>query len=385
MDSLISGRPSEGSFCVSPIGDGNPVPVPIPRRQEIRVASSPAQGPNGPNVQYGQYGQYGQYPHQPIQNSNRSVSEKHSRWNPFPTKLSSSNLRQVSEVHSHHVPNHQPITLPAANAPEPLRLKKRHSPTQKPSDGILETSPRKEDRSRYSPRAPPVEHFTKFNGNGSLGMERQLSLPPFTPTNLTTITSSGPATSLPATPTERRPPTPPRNHTQELKIYNEFAGQDFKLGPRKQDPDAGVQLEALLALAKGSDTNNPDRKPSPSGVPPRKKVPGQPLPAQEPKDAGGRIKAMETEHAEIKQRIAFLEDLIGDLERLFHHPRSTIVIDSTVKAEAEKVVKDMEEEIAIKKQSEHELGMKIARAWRRFDEAENAGDGNTLWVKRFTG
>lgn len=379
MDSLISGQPSEGSFCVSPIGDGSPVP----RRQEFRIASSPAQGQNG---QYTQHAQHVQYPHQPIQNANRSVSDKNSRWNPFPNKPSSSNLHQVSEVDSHRVPHHQPIALPAANAPEPLRLKKRPTAPPKTSDGILETSPRKEDRSRSSPRAAPGEHhFIKVNGSASLGMEKQLSLPPFTPTNLTIITSGGPATSLPTTPTERRAPSPPRIRTQELKIYNEFARPDFKLSPRKQDIDAGVQLEALLALAKGSDTNNPEQQPSPSGVPPRKKVPGQPLLAEEPKDAGGRIKAMETEHDEIKQRIAFLEDLIGDLERLFHHPRSTVVIDSTVKAEVENVVKDLEEQIAIKRKSEHELGMKITRAWRRFDEAENAGDGNTLWVKRVTG
>jgi prefoldin subunit 5 len=60
------------------------------------------------------------------------------------------------------------------------------------------------------------------------------------------------------------------------------------------------------------------------------------------------------------------------------------VYDLAAKAEAQKSIKAIEDEIDDLKKESHDLGLKISRAWRRLDENENAGDGNNLWVKRVT-
>lgn len=140
-----------------------------------------------------------------------------------------------------------------------------------------------------------------------------------------------------------------------------------------------------LPISKKPDVNKPLRKPTPSQVAEQvKQLPVQPPPApSEPMDAQGRIEAMEAKKNELAQRRFNLETVIIELMKVFQ-PNSIVVYDSAAKAEVQKSVKSMENEIADIKKEEHDLGMKIARAWRRLDERENAGDGNNLWVKRVT-
>lgn len=134
------------------------------------------------------------------------------------------------------------------------------------------------------------------------------------------------------------------------------------------------------------DVNKPVRKPTPSQVAEQVKnlsVQAAPAVPEEPKDAQGRIEAMEARRNELSQRRFNLETVIAELMKVFQ-PGSIVAYDSAAKAEVQRSVKSMENEIADIKMEEHDLGMKITRAWRRLDERENAGDGNNLWVKRVT-
>ena len=51
---------------------------------------------------------------------------------------------------------------------------------------------------------------------------------------------------------------------------------------------------------------------------------------------------------------------------------------------ASRRLRSARELVAEIKREEHELGLKVARAWRRLDEKENNGDGSNLWIKRVT-
>ncbi|CAG8146515.1 unnamed protein product [Penicillium nalgiovense] len=91
---------------------------------------------------------------------------------------------------------------------------------------------------------------------------------------------------------------------------------------------------------------------------------------------------MEAKKDDLTQRRFSLEALVLELNKVIQ-PTSA-VYDLAAKAEAQKSIKGIEDEIADIKKEEHDLGMKISRAWRRLDEKENSGDGNNLWVKRVT-
>lgn len=99
-------------------------------------------------------------------------------------------------------------------------------------------------------------------------------------------------------------------------------------------------------------------------------------------DAHGRIISLEIKRDELKKRRVNLETVIFELTRVIQP--GSITYDLAAKAEVKKSVQSIENEIAEIKREEHELGMKVSRAWRRLDEKENHGDGSNLWVKRVT-
>ncbi|KAJ5683299.1 hypothetical protein N7462_006464 [Penicillium macrosclerotiorum] len=108
----------------------------------------------------------------------------------------------------------------------------------------------------------------------------------------------------------------------------------------------------------------------------------QPPPEDIPKDPVSRIQALETRRDELGKRRFNLETVIKELTRVIQP--GSIAYDLAAKAEVKKTVQSIENEIAEIKREEHELGMKVTRAWRRLDEKENNGDGSNLWVKRVT-
>jgi hypothetical protein len=268
------------------------------------------------------------------------------------------------------------------------------------------------------------EYSTKRNGNGSLTPSPQLGSFAFAPTTVTTITSGGPAASLSARPATQGAPSHPREDTPEFKFDDEIANMmlpsnepmsrfsattysSTEPNSRNPSPRGSMLLDTRstedlsassimarrrpiapvgLPVSKKPIDNKPVRKPTPSQVAEQvKQHPVQPSspPSGEPLDAQGRIEAMETKRTELAQRRFTLETVIVELMKAFQ-PNSVVVYDLAAKTEVQKSVKSMENEIADIKKEEHDLGLKITRAWRRLDEKENAGDGNNLWVKRVT-
>ncbi|KAJ5155461.1 hypothetical protein N7492_008264 [Penicillium capsulatum] len=107
-----------------------------------------------------------------------------------------------------------------------------------------------------------------------------------------------------------------------------------------------------------------------------------PPPVEPAKDPQSRIMLLEARRDELKKRRFNLETVIHELTRVIQP--GSITYDLAAKAEVKKSVQSIENEIAEIKREEHDLGMKVSRAWRRLDEKENNGDGSNLWVKRVT-
>ena len=412
-------RDSQSSFCVSPIGDGYQFPR-YPR-EETRASSSPTPVLKEENVDT-----HSQSRFQPVQEPRRFISGKPTRWDDLSGEPTTSDAGQVTQVNPRNNSFHKPTTSHTSNLFKQFHPKKTLTAARNRISSIskIEDLP-KETRSRSSSRGFPVEeHSTKRNGNGTSNANPRLGNFAFAPTTVTTITSGGPAVSLPARPATQGPPSHPREDTPKFKFDEEVTNMMLPSNepmshssaatynntePNSQNPSPreSMQLDTRstddlstssimarrrpiapvsLPTSKKPISNKPVRKPTPSQVAEQvKQLPVQPPPPppEEPKDAQGRIAAMEAKRTELAQRRYNLETVILELTKVFQ-PSSVVVYDLAAKAEVQKSVKSMENEIADIKKEEHDLGMKITRAWRRLDEKENAGDGNNLWVRRVT-
>lgn len=131
-------------------------------------------------------------------------------------------------------------------------------------------------------------------------------------------------------------------------------------------------------------SRKPVRKPTPSENPAGPEVPAQTPTTDNPKDPQSRIGILEAKRDELKKRRMSLETLVDELSRAIQPGPGSLSHDMAAKAEVKKSLQSMENEIAEIKREEHDLGLKISRAWKRWDEQENNGDGSNLWIKRVT-
>ncbi|CAG8070920.1 unnamed protein product [Penicillium nalgiovense] len=422
-------RASRSSFCVSPIGDGDQFSDYA--RQETGTLSSPSpvpkidvDTPSHSRVQPVQPAQ----PPQHDQDSRRFISGKPTRWDNFSGEPTSSDVGRVSQVDTRNTSFHKPSgphTPNLLNWGQGFNPKKtldaaRHriSSFSKPEDVS-----KKEPRSRSSSRGFPVEeHSSKRNGNGARKASPRPDNFSFAPTTVTTITAGGPV-SFPRRPaTENAPSRLPKDDKPILEFDDDFG--DMML--TSHEPRSRFSATTYTATEPGSQDASPREsmhlenrstddvstssimarsRPVPIGVPTSKKQPASTKPVRKPTpsqiaqvaqmpvqspspppevplDAKGRIEAMEAKKDDLTQRRFSLEALVLELNKVIQ-PTSA-VYDLAAKAEAQKSIKGIEDEIADIKKEEHDLGMKISRAWRRLDEKENSGDGNNLWVKRVT-
>ncbi|KGO77877.1 hypothetical protein PITC_060580 [Penicillium italicum] len=425
-------RSSESSFCVSPIDDGDQFPDYA--RQET-VVSSPTPIPKVDYVDTPSHSRVQPVqPPQHYQDSRRFISGKSTRWDNFSGEPN--DFGRVSQVDPRNTSFHKLSGAPASGPPasnlrnwsQGFNPKKtlnaaRHriSSFSKPED-LSQKKPRSRSTSRVFPAEEPS---SKRSGNSAPKTGPQLDNFGFAPTTVTTVTSGGPV-SFPRRPaTEHAPTRLPEEDKPLLNFDNDFS--DMMLmsdepmsrfsattytatepGSQDASPRESMQLEnrstddvsasSIMARRRpvpiGAPTSKkqimstmPVRKPTPSevalqvGQMPAQSPSPPPLPEM-PLDAQGRIKAMETKRDNLTQRRYHLETLISDLSKVIQ-PTSA-AYDLAAKAEAQKSIKDIESDIADIKKEEHDLGMKITRAWRRLDEKENSGDGNNLWVKRVT-
>ncbi|EKV05857.1 hypothetical protein PDIG_80540 [Penicillium digitatum PHI26] len=415
-------RASLSSFCVSPIRDEDHFPEDA--RQETRIPSS---SPPIPQADYDGTPAHSRVqpvqPPQHYQDSRRFISGKLTRWDNFAAEPNDFGI--ASQVDTRNTSFYKASGAPAFGAPTSNRSQgfnpkktlnaARHRIS---SFSKHEDLSQKVSRSRSTSRVFPVEeHSSKRNGNGALKMSPQLDNFSFAPTTVTTITAGGPV-SFPRRPvTEHAPIRLPEEDKPLLHFDNDFG--DLMLtsdesrsrfsattytatepGSQDASPRESLQLEtrstddvsisSIMARRRPvppgvTTSTKPARKPTPSQVEqPVGQMPARSLspPPEVPLDAQGRIKAMETKRDNLAQRKYSLETLIAELSKAIQ-PTSA-AYDLAAKAEVQKSINDIEGEIADIKKEEHDLGMKIARAWRRLDEKENSGDGNNLWVKRVT-
>ncbi|CAI7648273.1 unnamed protein product [Penicillium bialowiezense] len=424
-------RGSQSSFCVSPIGDGDQAPH-YPR-QDVRSFSSPSPVNRDHHV-----GNHSQFQLQPVQEHRRFISGKPTRWDDFSGDPTTNEFGRIDQKSPRdNVPLHKPSQSHTSNLFKQLNPKKKifaarnriSSSMSKTEDLPKEAS----TRSRSSSRGFPMEqHSTSRKGSGISDASPQIDNFAFAPTTVTTISSGGPPASLRARAANKGAPTLPREDTPEFQFDEEVASmmlhsdpadepmsrfsattyattepnslnpsprESFQFDNQSTDDLSGSSVmdrrrpiaPAGLPTSKKPvvnklDVNKPVRKPTPSQVAEQVKnlsVQAAPAAPEEPKDAQGRIEAMEARRNELSQRRFNLETVIAELMKVFQ-PGSIVACDAAAKAEVQRSVKSMENEIADIKMEEHDLGMKITRAWRRLDERENAGDGNNLWVKRVT-
>ncbi|KAJ6115782.1 hypothetical protein N7523_006199 [Penicillium sp. IBT 18751x] len=283
-------------------------------------------------------------------------------------------------------------------------------------------SPQPESRSRSSSRGFPLGEHSNYSGTNH--GDSHLSTLGFVPSVVTTITAGDP-TSLPERPAQEIPLVPPKNIRRYLPEPKFDPGLDKELEDMMQPLRPVDQTDGVNTVAGASSTleapvlndsprgslnfengstddlsimsrrrpipnamlaskpisKKPVRKPTPSEVG-RATLSAQPPVNDQPKDSQSRIESLEARRDELAKRRFALETVIKELTRVIQP--ASYGYDQAAKAEVKRSVQSIENEIAEIKKEEHELGMRITRAWRRLDEKENNGDGSNLWVKRVT-
>ncbi|RHZ67494.1 uncharacterized protein CDV56_105691 [Aspergillus thermomutatus] len=122
----------------------------------------------------------------------------------------------------------------------------------------------------------------------------------------------------------------------------------------------------------------PTRKPTPSQADNSKDLPQCP-PEQQ---AQNRIEMLEARRDNLARRRANINTIIHELTQVIQP--SSIAYDMAARDEVKKTVTSLNNELADIKREEHEIGMKLFRAWKKRDEQDLYGGDTGLWVKRVT-
>ncbi|KAE8382537.1 hypothetical protein BDV26DRAFT_277914 [Aspergillus bertholletiae] len=127
------------------------------------------------------------------------------------------------------------------------------------------------------------------------------------------------------------------------------------------------------AVASGK---KPSRKPTPSPAT------DEPLPCTPEQKTQNRIETLEARREYLTRRKASINTMIYELTQVIQP--SPIAYDLAARDEVKKTVASLNNELADINKEEHEIGMKLFRAWRKRDERECYGGSSGLWVKRVT-
>lgn len=126
------------------------------------------------------------------------------------------------------------------------------------------------------------------------------------------------------------------------------------------------------------------RKPTPSqrsvsDTATSKDLPQSPLEMK----AQSRIEALEAKRDDLARRRANINSIIRELTQVVQ-PTASVAQDMAARNEVKKTVANLNDELAEIKRQEHEIGVKLLRAWKRHDEEDMYSNGSGLWVKRVT-
>ncbi|KAL4885082.1 hypothetical protein BJY04DRAFT_159361 [Aspergillus karnatakaensis] len=122
----------------------------------------------------------------------------------------------------------------------------------------------------------------------------------------------------------------------------------------------------------------PIRKPTPSEIPSNKALP--PNPAE--MTAQGRIEMLEAKRNDLGRRRTNIDTIIHELTQVIQP--SSIAYDMAAREEVKKTVASLNNELAEIKREEHEIGLKLVRAWKKREDEDFYGQGGSLWVQRVT-
>nr|KMM72929.1 hypothetical protein CPAG_09219 [Coccidioides posadasii RMSCC 3488] len=121
------------------------------------------------------------------------------------------------------------------------------------------------------------------------------------------------------------------------------------------------------------------RKPTPSQL---SAVTSKSLPRSPPEaEANNRIEAMEAKLRDLARRRGNINTIINELTQVIQP--SSIAYDFATRAEVTKTVKSLNNELDDIKKDEHDIGLKLHRAYKKKDE-EDEYEGSGLWIKRVT-
>lgn len=125
----------------------------------------------------------------------------------------------------------------------------------------------------------------------------------------------------------------------------------------------------------------PVRKPTPSQAAQEAAIKGlsPELPAEQPKD---HVEALEQRQNSLFKRRENITTIISNLDQVFQP--SSVAYDMSSREEVKKTIGGLNNELAEIKREEHEVGLKLLRAWKKRDEKNLYGGGTGLWVKRVT-
>ncbi|RMJ22182.1 hypothetical protein PHISP_06950 [Aspergillus sp. HF37] len=275
-------------------------------------------------------------------------------------------------------------------------------------------------------RAPSRADLSKTSDQHQNQAPPVSAAPGFRPTVVTTI-SAGP--SMSATPEKRSaskratsdhhspPPTnqnsntaPPRVDLPQSTLDPTLAGLQLE-----EQPPSRFSFTTYEPTESGSATDSPRdsvagnesmenlnsimsrRRPVPSGMitpgkmPIRKPTPSQasedsttkPLPECPPeKQAETRVEALEARRDTLARRKANIETIIHELTQVVQP--SSVAYDIAVRDEVKRTVSSLNSELADVKREDHEIGLKLFRAYKKRDEQGHYAGSTGLWVKRVT-
>ncbi|KAE8341021.1 hypothetical protein BDV24DRAFT_132753 [Aspergillus arachidicola] len=193
------------------------------------------------------------------------------------------------------------------------------------------------------------------------------------------------------------------NTLADLKLTNE---DDFGLPSSRFSVTTYEPTEAGSSTATGSPRGSIDaasqsteyqssimsrKRPVPSAVAPGKKPSRKPTPSQTTNEllpctpeqqTQNRIEMLEAKRDYLTRRKASINTMIYELTQVIQP--SPIAYDLAARDEVKKTVASLNNELADINKEEHDIGMKLFRAWRKRDEQECNGGSSGLWVKRVT-
>lgn len=98
--------------------------------------------------------------------------------------------------------------------------------------------------------------------------------------------------------------------------------------------------------------------------------------------AQNRIEALEARRDVLMRRRRNIDTIIHELTQVIQP--SSVAFDMAARDEIRKTVASLSNELAEIRKEEHEIGLKILRAWKKRDKEEMYGSESSLWVKRVT-